>query len=359
MRKRRFVGTMHAVMQRPSMTVRISQGAELLHLVARAADGARPLRTRVACCDLWHRLGARFDVVACVLMPDHVHLLARIDGSVARRAFAQVLSSFRMRAIATREHDCTGFAWEPLPQPQKVQRDPRHLARTVRYIHLNPVRDGLCDDPLEWEWSTHRDWMGAVAYPCVDLVRWGRALRRPAATRAEWLHDYVCSDGSVRRPRALADSRSWLAPERSDASLAVLTAAVPRVLRRRGTAATELDVAGRRLFVLAAGRWTRYSAAELARWIERDPTGVRRLLKAGEVKGGEGVGCESDATKNGCMDSKSALEVESSSAALRENRGRFVISRRRRAGPMSVDELRAMALTLADARLRAEVGSSR
>ncbi len=316
------------------MTVRTSPQIEFLHLVARAAEGARPLRTRAACRDLWHRLGARFDVVACVLMPDHVHLLARVDGSVARRAFAQVLSSFRMRAIATREHDCTDFAWEPLPQPQKVQHDPRHLARTIRYIHLNPVRDALCDDPLEWEWSTHRDWIGAVARPCVDLVRWGRALRRPATTRAEWLHDYVCSDGSVRRPRPLADARPWLGSEPMDASLAVLTAAVPRVLRGRGTAAVELDVAGRRLFVLAAARWTRYPAAQLARWIGRDPTGVRRLLKTGEAQGEE-------------------------SAVLDENRRQFVISRERRTGPMSISELRAMALTLADVRLRAEVGSSR
>jgi len=119
-----------------------------------------------------------------------------------------------------------------------------------------------------------------------------------------------------------------------DASLAVLTAAVPRVLRGRGTSAVELDVAGRQLFVLAAARWTRYPAAQLARWIGRDPTGVRRLLKAGEAQGEE-------------------------SAALDENRRQFVISRERRTGPMSTSELRAMALTLADVRLRAEVGSSR
>lgn len=350
------------------MSARASQETELLHLVARAAEGARPLRTRVACFDLWHRLGARFDVVACVLMPDHVHLLVRVDGRVARRAFAQVLSSFRMRAIASREHDRTDFAWEPLPQPQKVQRDPRHLARTIRYIHLNPVRDGLCDDPLEWEWSTHRDWMGAVARPCVDLGRWGRALRRPSATRAEWLHDYVCSDGSVRRPRPLADPRPWLDSERIDASLAALTSAVPRVLRAKGTAATELDVAGRRLFVLAAGRWTRYPAAYLARWIGRDPTGVRRLLKAGEwavAEEGPGVvGCDSSSTANGCVDSKRAAGPRrewtgSASANFHDDQGGLYGVPGRRTGPMSNGELHAMALTLADARLRAEVGSSR
>lgn len=336
------------------MTVRASQEHELLHLVARAAEGARPLRTRVACFELWRRLGARFDVIACVLMPDHVHLLARVDAAIARRTFAQVLSSFRMRAGASRVHGCADFAWEPLPHPQKVQRDPRHLARTVRYIHLNPVRDGLCDDPLEWEWSTHRDWMGAVARPCVDLDRWGRALRRPAATRAEWLHDYVCSDGSVRRPRSLADPRPWLADVRVDASLAMLTAAVPRVLRGKSTEAVEFDVAARRLFVLAAGRWTRYPAAQLARWVGRNATGVRRVLKAGE--GGD----PRKAGDAGKASSRRRLgEGESACASSQNCSDGFELPPSRRAPLLSVEELHAMALTLADPRLRSDVGSAR
>lgn len=261
------------------MTADNATEVELLHLVARAAEGARPLRTRAACFDLWKHLGARFDVLACVLMPDHVHLLASVDRSNALRIFARVLSSFRARAALSREYDCAEFRWEPLPQPQKVQPDPRHVARTIRYIHLNPCRDRLCDDPLEWEWSTHRDWIGAIVRPCVDLPRWGRLLRRPAATRGDWLHEYVCSDDSVRRPRSLADPRPWLRGERIDASLAMLSSIVPRVLRSKTAVPVEFDVAARRLFVHAAGRWTLYRAAEIARWIGRDPTGVRRLLK--------------------------------------------------------------------------------
>jgi len=101
-----------------SMTARSPTQVELLHLVARASEGARPLRTRVACFDLWQHLGARFDVLACVLMPDHVHLLAGADRSNALRIFARILSSFRIRAALSREYDCAEFGWEPLPQPQ-------------------------------------------------------------------------------------------------------------------------------------------------------------------------------------------------------------------------------------------------
>ena len=31
-----------------------------------------------------------------------------------------------------------------------------HLAATIRYVIANPVRAGLCDDPLDWRWSGSR-----------------------------------------------------------------------------------------------------------------------------------------------------------------------------------------------------------
>src|SRR5690606_32127514 len=59
----------------------------LLHLVARAAAGARPFRHRHACAELWSRVARNFDVVAFALMPDHVHLRAQVEHDSALRKF--------------------------------------------------------------------------------------------------------------------------------------------------------------------------------------------------------------------------------------------------------------------------------
>lgn len=67
--------------------------------------------------------------------------IAHVERAGALRIFAQILSSFRARAARRAAHDRTSFEWEPLPQPESVRRDPRHVARTIRYIHLNPCRD--------------------------------------------------------------------------------------------------------------------------------------------------------------------------------------------------------------------------
>lgn len=304
------------------MGAHLDSGVELLHLVARAAHGARPLRTRAACADLWSRLGVRFDVVACALMPDHVHLFACVERAGALRSFAQILASFRARMACGPDRDV--FEWEPLPQPQAVRSDPRHIARTIRYVHLNPVRDALCDDPLQWEWSTHRDWMGAVSPPCADVRRWGRVLGRAPSTRGEWLHEFVCADASVRRPRPLADPRPYLGATSADASLAVLAESVARVACSARSAAAEFDIRERRLYLLSAARWTRYRAPELARSIGRHPTSVRRFL--------QGVEAVADASG----DTTAAATTTSASTRHR----------------MTGGEARAIALSLADERLR-------
>lgn len=41
----------------------------------------------------------------------------------------------------------------------------RQLLEAVRYDELNPVRAGLCLDPADWTWSSHRAAIGAVRPP--------------------------------------------------------------------------------------------------------------------------------------------------------------------------------------------------
>ena len=33
--------------------------------------------------------------------------------------------------------------------------DEEHLLAAVRYVEMNPVRAGLCSDPVQWKWSSY------------------------------------------------------------------------------------------------------------------------------------------------------------------------------------------------------------
>ena len=47
--------------------------------------------------------------------------------------------------------------------------EPEYLSRVIHYIHLNPVRAGLTEDPSKYTFSGHRELMGKVRTPLCDV----------------------------------------------------------------------------------------------------------------------------------------------------------------------------------------------
>lgn len=138
------------------------------HLVAHTRGGDRSLAGGERARWLWARLRAACPAaLAMVLMPDHVHLVGPA-GLLAR--LRAVLSAFTARF---------GVRFDLLP-PQPAHS--RAIAlRMVRYVLLNPVREGLVDDPWSWPWSTLRDLGGAVASAWTHPREVARALGLPPA----------------------------------------------------------------------------------------------------------------------------------------------------------------------------------
>src|SRR5512143_2269317 len=160
------------------------------HFVAHTLIRQRPLQRREAARWLWRHLRHSFPRVAAVcLMPDHVHLIAyTTDPRLDRLRFAKVLGALS-RIARSKPTWLTAT-------PSKVG-DAKHLARQIRYVHLNPSRAGLADDPLEWPWSTHRGVVGAEVSPWARADDLARALERPRAGFETWFHAYVSADPSV------------------------------------------------------------------------------------------------------------------------------------------------------------------
>jgi putative transposase len=57
--------------------------------------------------------------------------------------------------------------------------DDEHLLAAVRYVEMNPVRAGLCDDPSQWKWSSYHahvtgkdDLLVAVGPMLERIVDW-------------------------------------------------------------------------------------------------------------------------------------------------------------------------------------------
>lgn len=171
-----------------------------MHLVARTLLGAEVFADPERATKLWRWLnrpgrrngGARCEpqprgIVAACVMPNHVHSLEETDDArAARIRLARSLAWFgRLIGVFP--------LWAPLP-PAQVVPDRLHLLRQIRYVHLNPCRAGLVDDPLRWPWSTHRALIGAAMNPVVDAARVARLVQYGARDFASWFHAYVSGD---------------------------------------------------------------------------------------------------------------------------------------------------------------------
>ncbi len=96
---------------------------------------------------------------AWVIMPNHVHLIAEpgVDQSISQ--FLHTLKSPFAFAVINR--------WREFDAPilvrlidddgggyDRVVLVNSELEEKIRYIHLNPVRKGLCEAPEAWAWSS-------------------------------------------------------------------------------------------------------------------------------------------------------------------------------------------------------------
>lgn len=115
-----------------------------------------------------------FALVAYVFMPEHVHLLvlprsaeARVSRFLARtkqRASSEIrrqLAASDPRLLArliVQERPgrpCFRF-WQPGSGYDRNLFSPQAIAASIDYIHRNPVRRGLCERAIDYDWSSAR-----------------------------------------------------------------------------------------------------------------------------------------------------------------------------------------------------------
>jgi len=123
-----------------------------------------------------------FRLWAYSVMPDHVHLfiwprgavppiLTSIKQSVANRAIAWVKCNAPayLPSMSVRRPDGTVVYrfWQRGGGYDRNLFSPTHIWDAIDYIHMNPVKAGLCDQPEDWAWSSARFFTPERAGPLV------------------------------------------------------------------------------------------------------------------------------------------------------------------------------------------------
>ena len=120
----------------------------------------------------WKKYVAPFvDTIAYCLMPTHYHFCVRVKDQTSEvwqtsevsvtETVSKAMQKFGIsytKAINKR-FDRTGALFEGAFQAKPIKSE-KHLLHLCRYIHGNPVKDGLVADPADWAYSNYLEWLG-------------------------------------------------------------------------------------------------------------------------------------------------------------------------------------------------------
>lgn len=226
----------------------------MFHLVARTQGSALLGHDVVELCELFDRLRRGIPgIEALCVMPNHVHLLHPRD---VRLLLAAILGAY----VQWRNHRRgeVGGLIQPLPAAEPLT-DADKVRRALRYVHLNPCRARLTNDPLSWPFSSHLDALGLTRAP----------LRGPARSPID-LHAYISADPSVN-----VSGTDFPVCPRGDLPLENVRAAVS-VAFRVPVPAVQIRGAARTTFLEAARALSGRTLPQIARFAGVDERTVYR-----------------------------------------------------------------------------------
>lgn len=117
-----------------------------------------------------------YKLIGYVIMPDHAHAiinnatgtisdwLRRVRGNSARKVLAwlraeqHLMSLKKLELTISQKRHHTHAVWQKDPSVIDLT-SPKFMRQKLNYLHLNPVRAGLCEHPADWKWSSYRAYL--------------------------------------------------------------------------------------------------------------------------------------------------------------------------------------------------------
>jgi putative transposase len=117
-----------------------------------------------------HLISNAVDIVAYCLMPNHYHFLVYLRDETLSDAMKSLSLSYT-KAINKR-FNRSGVLFQGRFQSILISQTD-YLINLSRYIHLNPVKAGLVQQPEEWEFSSYLEYAGLRrgTLPKTEYVR--------------------------------------------------------------------------------------------------------------------------------------------------------------------------------------------
>jgi REP element-mobilizing transposase RayT len=160
-----------------------------------------------------------FFLYAYCLMSNHVHLLMERQADAIGQIMHRLLTGYAR--YYNRRHQRVGHLLQGRYKAILCQSD-RYLSELVRYIHLNPVRAKMLKRPEQYEYSSHRAYLGLAPVGIVDVDPVLRHFGGRRATAREMYRQFVLAgikQGQREDFYEVEDDRFLGTPEFVDATI--------------------------------------------------------------------------------------------------------------------------------------------
>lgn len=97
-------------------------------------------------------------LIAYCFMPNHYHILLKHDELTEGSKYIQRVFNTYTQAV-NHQISRVGTLFQGNVK-KRVIEDDGYLATAIMYIHLNPVKSGLCNKPELWHYSDYSEWVG-------------------------------------------------------------------------------------------------------------------------------------------------------------------------------------------------------
>jgi|WetSurMetagenome_2_1015567.scaffolds.fasta_scaffold95382_2 putative transposase len=241
----------------------------------------------------------KFLLHAFALMNNHFHLLCETPNAGLGRHIQFLLG--RYSQWFNRRWKRKGHLWQDRYKALLVE-DGDYFLDCSRYIHLNPVKAGICQRPDEYSWSSYLAFLGAGREP--SLVSTLKTLSC-FPTSLEYA-DFVCQNGieKLRNPFECAIGGAVFGSSEFAARLGVLSSHtdmidIPGAFAWKQADLSETDQINEaindvfpsiskcqrtRLMVFSLRRFTDKSNAEIAAVVGRCPSAVTHIWKGFQIR---------------------------------------------------------------------------
>jgi REP element-mobilizing transposase RayT len=229
---------------------------------------------------------------AYCLMDNHFHIVVETVDSNLSAGMRQLNGVYTQ--WHNRTHDRVGHVFQGRFKAVMVQRE-GYLLELARYVVLNPVRAGMCNQPDHWPWSSYQAMVGQVTPPPWLQVRWllSQFGQHPQAAAAAYIDHVRAGVGlpsvweQLKCQLYLGDATFVEVMGKKIAARVLADAEIPRLQRRAAAPplTSFVTMPQRDSAIVQAYATGRYSMKQIAQAFDVHYATVSRVLK----KTGENV----------------------------------------------------------------------